>query len=77
MGKKQNKLTIKKIVNYCPSCCRDNIPKTKTGSVVVARECPKHKPKFKRADNGVMVAKAFLDKFNEMHRRESLSSQKI
>lgn len=76
MRKKQNRLTIK-IINYCPFCCRDSIPKTKTGSIVVARECPKHKPKFERADNGVMVSTVFLDKFNEMHKPLSLSSQEI
>lgn len=80
MGKRQNKLTTKKIVNYCPSCCEDGhvpVPKKTTDLIVIARECPKHKPKFKRADNGVVVSKAFLNSFNEMHKPVSLSSQKI
>lgn len=77
---RNNKLTTKKVVSYCLSCCKEGhipVPKKTTDLIVVAMECPKHKSKFKRADNGVMVSKAFLNNFNEMYKPVSLSSQEI
>lgn len=77
---RNNKLTIKKIVSYCPSCCEEghiSVPKKTTDLIVVARECPKHQPEFVKTGTGIMVPEAFLDSFNEMHKPVSLSSQEI
>jgi len=80
MGRKNNKLTIKKIVKYCPKCVISaSLTKfSKNKSVLFqARECEKHKPKFKKSDNGVMVSSIHVGMFNEMLRPVSLSSQEI
>ena len=80
MREKKKRLTIKKVVSYCPSCCEEGhipVPKKTTDLIVVARECPKHQPNFVKTGNGIMVPEGFLDKFEEMMRPVSLSSQKI
>ena len=79
MKKGQNKLTIKKIVKYCPKCVSKNLTKLSENKSVLfqARECEKHKLKFKKSDNGVMVSGVPVEMFNEMMKPVSLSSQEI
>ena len=73
--RKNNALTIKDIVTYCPQC--DGVPEVNGDSIAVAEECLKHKPKFKKSDNGVMVSGVPVEMFNEMMKPVSLSSQEI
>jgi len=80
MGGKNNKLIIKKIVKYCPNCpLSKKLRKLSENKSVLfqARECEKHKLKFKKSDNGVMVSGVPVEMFNEMMKPVSLSSQEI
>jgi len=81
MGKrKNNNLTINKIVTYCPRCPISSklikLRKNKS-ALFQARECRTHKHKFKKSDNGVMVSGVPVERFNEMIKPVSLSSQEI
>ncbi|KKR45756.1 MAG: hypothetical protein UT90_C0002G0042 [Parcubacteria group bacterium GW2011_GWA1_40_21] len=73
--RKNNNSTIKDIVTYCPQC--DDVPEVNGDSIAVAEECLKHKLKFKKSDNGVMVSGVPVEMFNEMMKPVSLSSQEI